>query len=115
LATLPAGADHVRRRGVRRQLRGRRLPVEGAADRQPGWRRYRLRRDARINPVTYLAQRAFQPCTGNPARPHADVTWATSEEPHLLLHRDKLARDWLCAYVDQAAGEFKEYIVLMTW
>ncbi|MGE7437993.1 hypothetical protein [Kitasatospora sp. NPDC001175] len=66
------------------------------------------RRDACTNPLTYLAQRVFQPCAGTPARTPADVTWASPEELHLVLRGKSHNCDWLCGYMEQAAKEFEK-------
>ncbi|MGE7439809.1 hypothetical protein [Kitasatospora sp. NPDC001175] len=72
------------------------------------------RRDAPENPITYLAQRVFPPCTGTPARTPADVSWATPEELHLVLRGESHDCDWLCSYVEQTAEEFEKYTAAIT-
>jgi hypothetical protein len=76
------------------------------------------RRDARDNPVTYLAQRMFHACTRNPVKAVADVDWTTAEELHTELHREGSGRDrgcdWLCSYVQDTQIAFAEYQSLQT-
>lgn len=71
------------------------------------------RRDARDNPVTYLAQRMFHGCSRSPVRGPADVDWSTAEELHGVLHRAGAGRDrscdWLCGYVEQAGNAFVDF------
>jgi len=68
------------------------------------------RRDARDNPVTYVAQRMFHACTRNPVKAVADVDWTNAEELHAELHREGSGRDrgcdWLCGYVEQAGAAY---------
>jgi hypothetical protein len=66
------------------------------------------RRDVRTNPVTWLAQRAFRPCSRTTRTP-ADVTWSSPDELHLLLHgtADDCGRQ--CRYVELAAAQYAVY------
>jgi hypothetical protein len=63
------------------------------------------RRDARTNPVTYLAQRAFRPCSRT-RKTLVDIVWASPDELHLLLHGTSDKCGWQCRYVKQAASEW---------
>lgn len=67
---------------------------------------HHTRRDAATNPVTYLAQRIFQPCTRTPAAGPADVTWSTPDELR-LLHLRPGVNDWLAANIDQAEAKYE--------
>lgn len=67
------------------------------------------RRDARDNPVTFLAQWIYRPCTCSPGRTPADVSWRTVEELHDLRHGDKPACDWLCRSIRQAGERHETY------
>lgn len=72
-------------------------------------RAHHKRRDARTNPVTYLAQRVFQPCTRAPATAVAELSWSTPEELRLLLVRPGI-NDWLGEYIDQAEAGYDVYL-----
>jgi hypothetical protein len=70
------------------------------------------RRDARDNPVTYLAQRMFHGCTRNPVKAVTDVGWAQADELHQVLHQEPgraSGCDWLCGYAQQAGAQYAEY------
>ncbi|MFC8447632.1 hypothetical protein [Kitasatospora sp. NPDC057223] len=69
---------------------------------------HHTRRDARENPVTYLAQYVFRACSRTPAKGPAEVTWSTAEELRLLYLRPGV-NDWLARYIVQAAAEYDRY------
>ncbi|MFF0409111.1 hypothetical protein ACFYUY_01580 [Kitasatospora sp. NPDC004745] len=66
------------------------------------------RRDYRDNPVTFLAQWMFRPCSRTRKTP-ADVTWSSPEELHLVLHGAEDPCGWQCRYIEQAAAGFAAY------
>jgi hypothetical protein len=66
------------------------------------------RRDYRDNPVAFLAQWMFRPCSRTRKTP-ADVTWSSPEELHLQFHDADGECVWQCRYVEQAAAAFAEY------
>lgn len=76
----------------------------------PRWlRAHHGRRDARENPVTFLAQRVFQACSRTPAKTVAELNWSTPEELRLLLIRPGV-NDWLGRYIDQAEAGYENYL-----
>lgn len=69
------------------------------------------RRDARDNPVTYVAHRMFRGCSRSPVQSPADVGWATADELHQVLHQEPgrgSGCDWLCGYVEQAGTAYAD-------
>jgi hypothetical protein len=72
-------------------------------------RAHHARRDARENPVTFLAQRVFQACTRVPAQPVADLDWSTVEELRLQLMGRPGECDWIGRYIDAAEAAFEAY------
>ncbi|MEV7770524.1 hypothetical protein [Kitasatospora sp. NPDC086791] len=66
------------------------------------------RRDCRDNPVTFLAQWMFRPCSRTRKTP-SDVTWSSPEELHLQFHATDGECGWQCRYIEQAAKAFAEY------
>ncbi|MEV8324562.1 hypothetical protein [Kitasatospora sp. NPDC056731] len=66
------------------------------------------RRDYRANPITFLAQHMFRPCSRTRKTP-ADVTWSSPEELHLQFHEPAGECGWQCRYIDQAAAAYSAY------
>lgn len=71
-------------------------------------RAHHKRRDARENPVTFLAQRVFQACSRTPAKTMAELNWSTPEELRLWLVQP-VVNDWLGEYIDQAQANYEAY------
>lgn len=75
-----------------------------------GLRAHHKRRDARDNPVTFLAQWAFKPCTRTPAKTVAEVGWATPDELRLQLMARPGECDWIAEYIDAAEAGYGAYL-----
>jgi len=71
-------------------------------------RAHHKRRDARDNPITFLAQRVFQACSRTPAKTVAELSWSTVEELRLLLVQPRV-NEWIAAYLDQAEAAYGAY------
>jgi hypothetical protein len=72
-------------------------------------RAHHARRDGRENPVTFLAQWVFKPCTR--VRALSEVLWASPDELRLELMGRPGECDWIARYIDQAEAAFEAYLV----
>jgi hypothetical protein len=72
-------------------------------------RAHHTRRDARDNPVTFLAQRVFQACSRTPAKAVAELDWVSPEELAARLMAVPGQCDWIGEYIDQAAAAYETY------
>jgi hypothetical protein len=70
-------------------------------------RAHHARRDFRENPVSFLAQWVFRPCTRVKAL--SEVSWASPDELRLQLMAKPGQCDWIGRYIDAAEAGFEAY------
>ena len=73
-------------------------------------RAHHKRRDARDNPVSFLAQWVFKPCTRTRAKTVAEVSWQWSAPAELRAYLLVPGRnDWIGRYIDQVEAGYEAY------